>query len=68
MDKPIESADELEKLRLVRKILSLRTAKPQDEILRRVAEIRQVRICRRCRWRRDGVDICVLPRCMKERM
>ncbi len=67
MDKPIESADEMEKLRLVRKIRSLRTKEPSNEIVRRANAIRQTRICRRCRWRRDGMGICVLPRCMKER-
>ena len=66
MDKPIENADELEKLRLVRKILSKRS-KTLSESVRRAKVIRQDRICRRCRWRRDGVDICVLPRCFKER-
>lgn len=23
--------------------------------------------CRTCPWRRDGLEYCVLPRCMKER-
>ena len=67
MDKPIESADEMEKLRLVRKIRSLRTKEPSNEIVRRANAIRQTRISRRCRWRRDGMGTCVLPRCMKER-
>ena len=66
MDKPIENADELEKLLLVRKIRSMRTKEPSDEIVRRAKEIRQNRTCRHCRWRRDGVDICVLPRCLRE--
>ena len=67
MDKPIENADEREKLRLVRKILSDRSAETQDAAELHARKIRQDRICRRCRWRRDGVDICVLPRCFKER-
>lgn len=67
MDKLIESTEEYEKLRLVRKIRSLRTKEPSDEIIRRAKAIRQNRMCRHCRWRRDGVDICVLPRCFLER-
>ena len=66
MDKPIENADELAKLCLVRKILSAHS-KTLSEDIRRAKVIRQNRTCRRCRWRRDGVDICVLPRCFKER-
>ena len=66
MDKPIENAAELEKLCLVRKILSAR-GKTLSEDVRRAKMIRQNRTCRRCRWRRDGLETCVLPRCMKER-
>lgn len=65
MDKPIENADELEKLRLVRKILSKRGKIPSDDV-RRAKAIRQDRMCRRCRWRRDGLETCVLPRCLRE--
>lgn len=66
MDKPIENAAEMEKLRLVRKILSAR-GKTLSENIRRAKAIRQNRICRRCRWRRNGLDACVLPRCFAER-
>ena len=66
MDKPIENAAEMEKLRLVRKILSAHS-KTLSEDIRRAKAIRQNRMCRHCRWRRDGLETCVLPRCMKER-
>ena len=67
MDKPIESTQERVKLMLVRRILSLRTGEPPDEIVRRAQAIRRDRMCRRCRWRRDGSGICVLPRCFKKK-
>ena len=61
----VTSFSEREKLRLVRKILSAR-GKTLSEDIRRAKAIRQNRICRRCRWRRDGTQACCLPCCMKK--
>lgn len=56
----------MDKPSLVRKFLSKRGKTPREDV-RRAKVIRQNRMCRHCRWRRDGVDICVLPRCFLER-
>lgn len=63
----VHNAEEYEKLMLVRRILSLKTIDAPDEIIMRAQRIKQDRKCGRCCWRRDGLDACVLPRCMKER-
>ena len=40
----------------------------QGDVIRIVAaaQRRQDTLCARCRWRRDGVSVCLLPRCMHE--
>ena len=38
----------------------------QGDIIRAVAdaERRQNTLCARCRWRKDGLEVCLLPVCM----
>ena len=38
----------------------------QGDVIRIVAaaQRKQDALCARCRWRRDGVSVCLLPRCM----
>ena len=40
----------------------------QSDVIRAVnrAHIRQHRRCISCEWRRDGLEICLLPRCPKD--
>lgn len=60
MYKPIESAEELAKLRLVRRITN---AKPESEPAAGRPRCEEKHCC----WRRDGTGLCVLPCCMRER-
>lgn len=38
----------------------------QSDVVRAVAAIqrRQDALCARCRWRKDGLEVCLLPVCM----
>lgn len=40
----------------------------QGDVIRAVAdaERRQNTLCARCRWRKDGLEVCLLPTCMHE--
>ena len=40
----------------------------QGDVIRAVAdaERRQNTLCARCQWRKDGLEVCLLPTCMHE--
>lgn len=40
----------------------------QGDVIRAVAdaERRQNTLCARCRWRKDGLEVCLLPTCMRD--
>lgn len=35
----------------------------QSEVIRAVSELTYT--CEGCRWRRDGLELCILPECLK---